>query len=340
MRVIYYLQNNIRAIHILAITFLTLTSCGTYQQASYDDDGIYGSGQERRQTTEVATTTNGNSAYQNYFEQKSLEADDRYGDIFTDVDSYSSEENLDSETNTEAIGYSESYSPWGDTTDDIIINVYSSPIGYGGWGFNRWGYGFNRWGFNNFGYNWGFGFGGAYWCPYPPYPSFWSPGFYNPYYGYAGFYGYGHPYFNRYRYGSPYIAYNRGRRANYYRNPDLAGRNANTSYSRRGNNYSRRYNASRSSRRANNVRATRSNTRTIRSTQNTRTRNNTRVTRNTRQVRSTTRSNTRSNSRSTRSNSFRTNRSTRSSSFRSSGGGRSSSGGTRSSGGRGRGGRG
>lgn len=331
MRVIYYLKNNISAIHILAITFLTLTSCGTYQQASYgDDDGIYGSKQERRQSTEVVNTDQ-NSAYQNYFEQKSLEADDRYGDIFTDVDSYSSEENLDSETDTEAIGYSESYSPWGDSTDDIIVNIYSSPVGYG-WGLNNWNWGFNNWGYN-YGYNWRFGFGRAFWCPYP--------GFYSPYYGYGGFYGYGHPYFNRYRYGNPYIAYNRGRRGNYYRNPDLAGRNANTSYSRRGNN-SRRYSASRSSRRANNVRATRSNTRTIRSTQNTRTRNNTRVTRNTRQVRSNTRSNT-TRSNTTRSNTTRSNtrstRSTRSSSFRSSGG-RSSSGSTRSSGGRGRGGRG
>lgn len=332
MRVIYYLKNNIRAIHILAITFLTLTSCGTYQQASYgDDDGIYGSKQERRQSTEVVNTDQ-NSAYQNYFEQKSLEADDRYGDIFTDVDSYSSKENLDSETDTEAIGYSESYSPWGDSTDDIIVNIYSNPVGYG-WGFNNWNWGFNNWNWGyNYGYNWRFGFGRAFWCPYP--------GFYSPYYGYGGFYGYGHPYFNRYRYGSPYIAYNRGRRGNYYRNPDLAGRNANASYSRRGNT-NRRYSASRSSRRANNVRATRSNTRTIRSSQNTRTRNNTRVTRNTRntrQVRSNTRSNT-TRSNTTRSNT-RSTRSTRSSSFRSSGGGRSSSGGTRSSGGRGRGGRG
>ena len=335
MRVIYYLQNNIRAIHIVAITFLTLTSCGTYQQASYDDDGIYGSNEERRQTTEVATV-NKNGAYQNYFEQKSLEADDRYGDVFTDVDSYSSQENLDSETDTEAIGYSESYSPWGDVADNVVVNIYSSSVGFGGWGFGGWGFN-NGWGYNRWGNNWGLGFGGAFWSPYPPYPGFWSPGFYNPYFGYGGFYGYGHPYFNRYRYGSPYVAYNRGRRGNYYRNPDLAGRSSNTAYSRRGNsNYSRRYNASRSSRRANNVRATRSNTRTIRSTQNTRTRNNTRVTRNTRQVRSNTRSTTRGTS---RNNSVRSNtRSTRSPSIRSSSrGGRSSSSGKSS---RGRGGRG
>ena len=71
MRLQYNFKNKISALHILGLAFLTLTSCGTYEQASYyDDDGIYGSGQERRQTTEVATTSNNNSAYQNYFEQK------------------------------------------------------------------------------------------------------------------------------------------------------------------------------------------------------------------------------------------------------------------------------
>ena len=65
MQVIYYLQNNLKATHILAITFLTLTSCGTYQQATYDD-GIYGNGEDRRETVSVDRNSRNNNAYQNY----------------------------------------------------------------------------------------------------------------------------------------------------------------------------------------------------------------------------------------------------------------------------------
>jgi len=310
MRVIYYLKNKISGIHVLTITFLTLTSCGMYQQATYDD-GIYSSDQERIQTTETVNT--GNDPYQNYFEQKSLEAEDRYGAIFTDVDSYSSQDYADPEVNVDAIGYTESYAAWGQEIDDITVNVYAgtglgfSPFGVGLWnrgfrgnlwGWNGgWGFGWNNWGWNNWGWNNAWGFGWNNWG--------WNGGLLGPYgyYGYGGFYS---PYF---RHGYNGYAYNTGRR-NY----------ANRAYSRRSNYYSRtanqnnsRYSNSRSSRRTNN---------TIRSTRNTRN-SNVRTTRNTRssgQIRSSNRTSRGSVNR-TRSSS-----SSRGSSVRSSGGSSRSSG--------------
>lgn len=302
MRVIYQLKNKISGVCVLAITFLTLTSCGMYQQATYDD-GIYSSDQESVQTTETVNTSN--DPYQNYFEQKSLEAEDRYGAIFTDVDSYSSQDYADPEVNVNTIGYTESYAAWGQDTEDITINVYAgtglgfSPFGVGLWnrGFwgNQWGWnggwGFG-WGWNNWGWNNGWGWNAGLCGPFYG-GGFWNGGFYSPYFRNG---------YNRY-------AYNTGRR-NY----------ANRASSRRSNYYSRtanqnntRYSNSRSSRRTNNA---------VRSTRNTRT-NSMQTTRSSRsnsgQVRST--------SRSRGSGSFNSNRSSsssRGSSVRSSGGSRSS----------------
>ncbi|MCH2196411.1 MAG: hypothetical protein MK119_20225, partial [Kordia sp.] len=143
---------------------MTLTSCGTYQQATYDD-GIYSSGEQRSETVEVVNNNNGtNNAYQNYFEQKSYEADDRYGDVFTDVESYSSQGNVEpqTETNVDAIGYSESYSPWGETADDITINVYGG--GWNNWGWGGWNtLGWGRWWGSRYGsYGWASDVGNCY----------------------------------------------------------------------------------------------------------------------------------------------------------------------------------
>ena len=306
MRVIYYLQNNIKAIHVLAITFLTLTSCGTYQQATYDD-GIYSSGEQRRETAEVVNNNDSDNAYQNYFEQKSYEADDRYGEVFTDVEEYSSQDNAEpqSETDVDGIGYTESYSPWGETAENITINVYDS--GWNNWGWNNWGWNnwrWNRWGWNRWGWggynnywgwggynNWGLGWNS--WC--------WG-GFNN--WGYGPYYGYGR---------SPYgnYAYNRGRRAA-YANRALASRRAN--YYSRSSNRTSRYSNTRSTRRGNNARTTR-NTRNTRATRNTRNTRNTRATRNTRNTRNTRATRNTRNTRNTRAT--RSTRSTRSAPVRS-----------------------
>ncbi|MFK7749749.1 MAG: hypothetical protein AB8B65_15230 [Kordia sp.] len=358
MRVIYYLKNNIKAIHVLAITFLTLTSCGTYQQATYDD-GIYGSGEQRRETVEVVNDNDSNnSAYQNYFEQKSYEADDRYGDVFTDVESYSSQGDAEPrpETDVDAIGYTESYSPWGETADDITINVYGgSQFGWNnwGWGWNNWGLGWNNWGWNRWGYGWnrwGRGWGGGF----------------NGWGWNAGFNGWGGLGWNNWCWGgfnnwgqnwrSPYgnYAYNRGRRS--FASRAIASRRGNY-YSRTTNRNGNRYSNSRSSRRSNtnasrnsrNTRSTRAtrNTRSTRSTRATRsTRNtrNTRATRNTRSTRSTratrstrstpVRSNFNSRARGSYNSSSSSSRSS-GSSMRSSGGSSRSSGGSRGGGRRG-----
>jgi len=297
---LYYVKDNLKAIHVLAITFLTLTSCGTYQQATYDD-GIYGSGEQRAETAAVVEDSdNSNSAYQNYFEQKSFEAEDRYGDIFTDVDSYSSQGDVQqqSETDVDAIGYNESYSPWGETAEDITINVYGGPqFGWAnGWGWNNWGWGFGGgWGWNNWG---------------------WGNGWRSPYYA-----------FNRGRrgYANRVLA---NRRANYYsRSTNRNGNRYSTNRSsRRGNTNAR------TTRNSRNTRATRTtrNTRNTRATRNTR---NTRNTRTTRSTRSTRNNKVRSNF-STRSRSYSSPSRSSGGSMRSSGGSMRSSGGSRGGGGR------
>jgi hypothetical protein len=329
MQVIYHFKNNIKAIHLMAVTFLILTSCGTYQQATYDD-GIYGTEEPRRETVEVVQDVNPSSnAYQNYFEQKSFEAEDRYGDIFTDVESYTSQNNTEpqTETNVDAIGYSESYSPWGETADNITINVYGGPqIGWSnwGWGWNNWGW--NSWGWNRWG--WGLGWNNWGWNGW----NGWGPGWNNWGWGWNGWgLGFNNWGWNIWR--SPYrnYAYSVGRRG-YHPRADLANRRANY-YSRTTNRNSNRYSTNRSSRRSNaNVRNSR-NTRNTRATRNSNTRS-TRATRSTRSTRATrsTRS-TRSNNRPTINRSR--SRGSSGGSMRSSGGGMRSSGGSRGGGRRG-----
>lgn len=214
-------NQSFKGLLFIAITAV-LSSCGSYQQAGYyEEDGIYGASQREDvayQDNDYNQQSGKNNYYQQYFSTKSAEIDalSKEGDIFTDIDNYTTTDSLDAD------GYivyveedDESYGAWGTNGQDVTVNIYES-AGFGwaqpfwwnggfnyGWGWNNWGYGFNPawnyWAWNpNFGWGFGFGWGYGYGWGVPGY------GFYN-----NGFCWYRPAYNNYYLNG---VAYNRGRR--------------------------------------------------------------------------------------------------------------------------------
>ena len=129
-------------LHLPLALFLVLvvSSCGSYQQASYyEDDGIYSSGNEvvrveKKSPQAVRVENTESDIYGDYFGQKA----DEYGEIledeiFTDVDSYSSNGAIDST----AVGAQSDYfdinsntyrgnAAWGDNPSNVTINVYDN----------------------------------------------------------------------------------------------------------------------------------------------------------------------------------------------------------------------
>lgn len=240
-----------RRIHIAAtVVLLTtiLTSCGSYQQASYyDNDGIYSSSTEPVRVTEqrprMPQSAPKPNTYGDYFGQKA----DEYGEIldseiFTDVDGYYSDMETDSLDYNQDLSYNANnnnyngYAAWGDNATNVSINIYDdwgwggSPFawGYGGfyggfyggyygyynpWRWNRYGYGYgwNNWGWGGYGWN-SWGWGGYGWGGY------YSPYFYSPYRHYPYYYSHSRFYNNYY---NRNYAYNTGRRGIYDSNTRL-----------------------------------------------------------------------------------------------------------------------
>ncbi len=264
MDLIYSFKNKLSLLFAPAL-ILALASCSSYQYSGYEADGIYGEArpgiweQEQPQNTEVRPN-NSNSYYKNLFAQQSqMYGDMLESEVFTDVESYSSNTGYDDYSDVGGdVAYVGGYAPWGNSPDTYTVNIYNnrgfSPwyYGYGyGWGaFGPWdpyfGYGYYPgWG--------GFGpWGGGYWgSPIAyggwGYGSYWNIGWgYGPYrgygwgYGYGGysrfFGGYGYPYY-RNRYYNNNVAYSVGRRGsdqNYRdnRNGVVSRSNRNSSYSR------------------------------------------------------------------------------------------------------------
>ena len=203
----------------------TLTSCGSYQYAGTDNDGIYESSSEPVVYAESAGQNNNdnvnNSYYKNYFKEQSSEYDymNVEPEVFTDVDSYEGKYVEQDSTQREQ------YPGWGQNNEDVTVNVYAGwngfydPFWNVGWGWNAgWGWGWNAgWGW---GWNAGWGWG-------------WNAGFYNPYW--CGPYGYyGNPYF----YNNPYfgrpVAYVNSRRGSNLSRMNAVGRRGNTNSISRG----------------------------------------------------------------------------------------------------------
>ncbi|MEP0303576.1 MAG: hypothetical protein ABJD98_10630, partial [Maribacter dokdonensis] len=240
-------HNKLRNITMLVTLAVFAASCGTYQQSSYyDNDGIYSDDvvrtvERRPEQRNYNQNTSENDTYSSYFGEKADQYDQILdSEIFTDVDSYSSN-NLDEEIPegqlTDYYANSndyEGYGSWGSNNSDVSIYIHNNGWnnwGYGGfygwndpywgwnnWGWNNWGYGgyygygwnrpwgWNRW--NNWGYG-GFGFG------YAGIGFGWN----RPFYGYGYGYGYGNGYYNRNRgFSNRSYAVNNSRRGNYNRN--------------------------------------------------------------------------------------------------------------------------
>ncbi len=160
MRVTLPQLNNLKSWAILSLGAI-MVSCGSYQPSSYyDTDGIYADTQEpaAEQSTERVASTQAQAAdedqtvgnYKGYFGQKSVEAEMllQQGDVFTDIDGYSSTDDIteeDYQDDVETLGYSSNeYAGWGETaSDNLVINVYGNNWGWGGLG---WGWGGEGWG--------------------------------------------------------------------------------------------------------------------------------------------------------------------------------------------------
>ena len=122
----------------LGILTLFISSCGSYQQASYyDDDGIYGNGNrtvsvEKRNYQGVRNQQVETDTYGQYFGEKANEYDEFLdSEIFTDVDDYYGEEPIDSVgVNIPEEYYLEnSYNEnagWGDNPSSVQINIYDN----------------------------------------------------------------------------------------------------------------------------------------------------------------------------------------------------------------------
>lgn len=230
---------------------LVLASCGSYQYAGYDHDGIYSNGTSvaERYTEDDHTESYEKSLYyQQVFSQKA----DEFGQmaqgsaIFTDIDSYSSGTYQGEYVETQ--GY-QAYGGWGDQADEIAINIYNDPFIYPPY-YSYYGHYYHPFSAWNYGYGYHHGYP---WYYSPWHYSPWRYGGYGPW-GYASVgwgYGYGHwgygynnwgygnyrPYYNNY-YNVNNVSYNNSRRYSASDYSNSAIRRSDATTSRRYNNSS------------------------------------------------------------------------------------------------------
>jgi len=182
----------IKEISFFALIGILITSCGSYQQASYyDNDGIYSSSNKQVTTNnKQAVVKKTDNTYANYFGEKANEYNDILeNEIFTDVDSYYSNQLNDSTDvalQTDYINQNNNYNGtagWGENPTNVSINIHDN------WGWNNAGF-FNNWGWGNAGFYNNWGYGGYGWNRF--YSPWRNRGFYNNWgYGYGFNYGWG-----------------------------------------------------------------------------------------------------------------------------------------------------
>jgi len=184
---------------VLGIFAILATSCGTYQNTSYyDRDGIYGSSESQNNTTSNPQYYSDNSHYKDYF--GSLQNKPQQDEIFTDVDSYSTNDYNNNDNSNSNQEYSASYSDWGNSADNININLYGGNWGWSNyWGWNL-GWGWNSW-YGPAYYGWGYN---PWYAPYYGWSFGWNPYINNYYYG-------GHNHYQPYYGGTRYYSTGRGR---------------------------------------------------------------------------------------------------------------------------------
>lgn len=187
---------------ILILVGISVISCGSFKNSSYEDnDGIYSSTSKREtelNREEQSVNANSNIEYAQKF--KDLQRNFEESVYFTDVNNYVSE-------NDTVVTVARNYADWGSNTTELSINYHN--YGWNNWGWNGW-YNpmWNNWGWNNwYGYGWNnwYGYGWNNW-DYNP----WFSGYYG--YGWNNWYGNG---WNNWGWNNWYgynVAYNNGRR--------------------------------------------------------------------------------------------------------------------------------
>ena len=296
MQTLYNSLKNKSLIYCSIVCSALLISCGSYQHTQYSDgiytpnpnDSNYNAEQMPQSNRQVVqNTSKDGDYYQNYFAEQGQQISEaqQYNsdeEIFTDVDSYSSE-NIDDSDAEEIIYEEDAYyfngnAGWGSNPTTVEVNFintgFNNPYLYGGYnwgGFsnprnNSWGGNYYVWWINGLGWNnyypynnWNIGLGwGGYYRP-------WGGGFYgnyNPYY---------HHYYNNNYHNSPYRrSYANSGRSNYntYRTASATRSNYSRSNSR-SNSVSRNTVTRKNVRNSSNLNAkTRSNSTSIRSTSN------------------------------------------------------------------------
>ncbi|MCB7481133.1 hypothetical protein [Christiangramia sediminis] len=221
---LYNTLRNKLGLLLAPMAVFALASCGSYQYSGYESDGIYGESrpgiweQQEPEVTEVRPN-NENSYYKNLFAQQSqMVGEVLESDVFTDVDSYSSNDGYENYSEVGGdVAYVGGNAPWGQDPDTYTINVYNNGF-YGGF-YSPW----------RFGYGYGFGnpyFGGWYdpfWDPFFPNWGPWGPrwgtgwvygGGFGYGFGFGGFHNPYYPYYNNYNYNynNNRYAYSTGRR--------------------------------------------------------------------------------------------------------------------------------
>lgn len=204
---LYNTLRNKLGLLLAPMAVFALASCGSYQYSGYESDGIYGESrpgiweQQEPEVTEVRPN-NENSYYKNLFAQQSQMVDEALeSDVFTDVDSYSSNDGYENYSEAGGdVAYVGGNAPWGQDPDTYTVNVYNNGF-YGGF-YSPWRY--------------GYGFGSPYYGGwYDPYwPGYWGGG-YGPYafsgprwsFGFGYGFGLGFGYASRFGYHNPYLPY-------------------------------------------------------------------------------------------------------------------------------------
>ena len=115
---------------LIGFLSLAVASCGSYQNSSYyDNDGVYGSNGEKIVTKDNQAAT-ASVQYKQYF--NSLQSTDGNSDeIFTDVNSYGSDYNVE---NDSIQAPSTGYASWGSSPQETTVTVYPDTSWYFGYG--------------------------------------------------------------------------------------------------------------------------------------------------------------------------------------------------------------
>ncbi|GAK96213.1 vonitellogenin II precursor [Nonlabens tegetincola] len=229
----------ISASMLIALSVI-ISSCGTYDNVSYND-GIYGESESVKVDNTPTYQDDSAGYYQRLFEQEGEQFGNNFevDSVFTDVESYSGG-SYDSSNPDATATYGGGSPAWGESPTQISINYIDNGFwgwnaGFGPrWGWNNWAWGWNvgfgpTWGWNNWGWNAGFGPGWG-WNNWGWNAWGWNAGF-GPGWGWNGAWAYRNGWYGNnfgWGYNRNNFAYVNGSRSlrGYSLNPNTRGRAA------------------------------------------------------------------------------------------------------------------